>query len=155
MEEREQTGKIVRQEEYAYGSPDERNPGDGRSRFSGAALLLGIAGFFTVFFPYLTLPLGVMAILFGALGLRRGEPARGRAIVGIVMGSCLVLLPHNESLAIYIALLVVYLASLKAGFLQLCDSLFQRQASERRHRDLLCLLARAYCQVDLASHAAL
>ena len=92
MEEREQTGKIVRQEEYTYGSPDEQNPGDGRSRFSGAALLLGIAGFFTVFFPYLTLPLGVMAILFGALGLRRGEPARGRAIVGIVMGSCLVLL---------------------------------------------------------------
>ena len=63
-----------------------------RSQGANLALLLGIVGCVSLLVPWLSLPLGMMAILFGALGLHRGEYHRNRAVTGIVIGVCLVLL---------------------------------------------------------------
>ena len=77
-----------------------------RSTFSNLSLILGIAGFFTLIIPYISLPIGIMAILFGVLGLRKMEFYRTRAIVGIVFGSCLVLI--GGTLIICVSALLPY-----------------------------------------------
>ena len=95
MDERDRGSEIIRQEDYRYGGPGDGYSGlprGGRSSFSNAAVLLAFIGLGTLFVPWLTLVLGVMAILFGALALRRQEPGRGRAITGIAVGGCMVLL---------------------------------------------------------------
>jgi len=49
-----------------------------------AALVLGILGLVCFFFPPLAIVCAVLAIIFGALGLK--SERRGMAIAGLVMG---------------------------------------------------------------------
>lgn len=62
------------------------------SRFANLSTASSIAGILSMMIPYLTLPLGIMALLFGILSLYRGEYHKGRAVTGIVLGSCLILI---------------------------------------------------------------
>ena len=51
-----------------------------------AAMVLGIISILTAFFYYLTLPTGILAIVFGAKTIRHNNSAMGKAgfILGIV-----------------------------------------------------------------------
>ena len=72
----------------------------GGSGFSIAALCCGILGFF--FLPFL---LGPLAIVFGAIGMKRS--GRGMAITGLVLGIIQVVI---------VLLALLFLASLAASF---------------------------------------
>lgn len=58
---------------------------------SVAALVLGIVGLVLCAVPMLGFLLGVIALIFGIIGIRR-QPAKGMAITGIVTGSVAILI---------------------------------------------------------------
>lgn len=55
-----------------------------------AALVLGICGLFFMWVPFLGIALGILATIFGAVGIgsadKRGQPGKGMGIAGLVMG---------------------------------------------------------------------
>jgi len=84
-------------------------PAGGSNGFAVAALVLGILSlvmFFTIWLPFL---LGVLAIVFGALGISRanriGGKQKGLAIAGLVCGAV------GMVLAIVFIVLIVNVAS--------------------------------------------
>ena len=62
------------------------------SPYASWSMALGTAGLFTLLFPVITLILGCAAIFLGALSCYRREVRQKRAVTGIVLGVCLVLL---------------------------------------------------------------
>ena len=99
--------------EYRQGAPDGSAY---RSRLANLSLASSVAGFVSMIIPYLTLPLGIMAILFGIFSLYKGEYGRGRAVTGIVIGSCLVLI--GGTLIICVSALSPYADDLTRIFME-------------------------------------
>ena len=87
-----------------------------KSRLANLSIAASIAGFLSMLIPYLTLPLGIMALLFGILSLIRGEYSRGRAVTGIVLGSCLILI--GGTLIICVSALSPYADDLTRIFME-------------------------------------
>ena len=53
---------------------------------STLAMIAGIASIFSLFVPYIAIPVSLMAVLFGILGYRQTVLYRRRAVCGIVTG---------------------------------------------------------------------
>ena len=62
------------------------------SPYASWSAALGTIGLFTLLFPVITLILGGAAVFLGALSFHRREERQKRAVTGIVLGICLVLL---------------------------------------------------------------
>ncbi len=76
--------------------------------FSIASLVLGIVSLLNLIFWFVSLPLGILAIIFGILGLKTA--GRGKAIAGIITGGLGALI----SLLIF-AIVIVALPSLQSA----------------------------------------
>lgn len=64
-----------------------------QNSFAMPAMILGVIGFVIGIIPFIgwfAIPLSVLAIIFGVLGLRV-ETNRGQAIAGIILGAALIL----------------------------------------------------------------
>lgn len=79
-------GSRVDDRSTAYGAPTRT----GRNGMGVAALVLGILAVLTCWIIYVSIPLGVLAIVFGVIGrgrARRGEATNaGSAMAGMVLG---------------------------------------------------------------------
>lgn len=87
-------------QQQSFGSPEQGREQQGHQNgFGVTALVLGIIGTLFGFIPltfFLSLPLGVLAVIFGALGLRRVArhlaSNKGVSIAGLVLGLIAVVL---------------------------------------------------------------
>ena len=92
----EQPGTSGAGKPYTYGQDTDtgRTPYSDRpvaapereGMISSLAMIAGIAAIFSLFVPYIAIPVSVMAILFGIVGYRQTVIYRRRAICGIVTG---------------------------------------------------------------------
>ena len=71
---------------YGASTVDPENVQAAQSKFSSLAFVLSLVSIVLLLFPYVAVPVSVMAVLFGIVGLRRGEFLKKRAITGIVIG---------------------------------------------------------------------
>ncbi|MCL2382844.1 MAG: DUF4190 domain-containing protein [Oscillospiraceae bacterium] len=69
-----------------------------------ASMVLGIVGLVLGWCFYLFIPLGILAIIFGIIGMKKG--GRGMAIAGLIMGGL--------TLLVYLAMVILGLAILAA-----------------------------------------
>lgn len=76
---------------YGMGGYSEPPPPAKSNGLAIAALVLGIIGLVTCWVPFLGLALGVLAVIFGILGLRRRPVGKGMSIAGIVLGALAVI----------------------------------------------------------------
>jgi len=74
---------------YYPPQPPVQNPND-HSGLAIAALVLGIVGVTSWLLPICGLPINILALIFGAIGIKSSK--QGMAITGLVLGSIGVLL---------------------------------------------------------------
>lgn len=74
----------------------------GNSGLSVASLVLGILSAVTFFIAFLSLPMGILAIIFGAVSLKKA--GRGKAIAGIVTGAVGIVLTIASFFMIFVVL---------------------------------------------------
>jgi competence protein ComGC len=70
--------------------------------YSTASLVLGIISLLTVIFWFISVVLGVLAIVFGAISTK--TPGRGKAIAGIILGSIGIVLSFAIIVVIFTAI---------------------------------------------------